>query len=115
MGTPGKCIDSLGVANLTLLWGQNSPGRVSVTCDAWSSRELFSFFAVSAHIAVEDQKHEEEFGKVKLEGHNYLLAFRELEGEHSGKNIARLFYQVISEAGIKHKVSTHLDMSRGLH
>ena len=91
MGTPGKCIASLGVANLTLLWGQNLPGRVSVTCDAWSSRELFSFFAVSAHIAVEDQKHEEEFGKVKLEGHNYLLVFRELEVlEHDNSCVVRL-------------------------
>ena len=84
---------------------QTSPGRVSITCDAWSSRELYSFFAVSAHITVEDKQTEAEIGKTNVYGCNFLLAFRVLEGEHSGVNIARLFYKIIGEAGIKHKAS----------
>lgn len=53
--------------------------------------------AVTAHIAVEDENE-------NAHGRNYLLAFCLLEGEHSRKNIARLFFDILTEAGIKHKV-----------
>ena len=82
-----------------------------MTCDSWSSRELFSYFAITAHIVVEDTHVEAEIGKVALYGKNFLLAFHVLEGDHSGKSLARLFYRVISNAGLKYKVSTWLLMT----
>ena len=54
---------------------------------------------------------EAQIGKVVLYGKNFLLAFHVLEGDHSGKNLARLFYRILSDAGLKYKVSTWLLMT----
>lgn len=54
--------------------------------------------AVTAHCVLEDPDGKE------LQGSAHLLAFREIEGSHSGENIAKAFYKILDEAGLKHKV-----------
>lgn len=33
-----------------------------------------------------------------------LLAFREIEGDHTGIHLARIFFKILKDAGLLHKV-----------
>lgn len=57
--------------------------------------------AITAHYMVRDKN-----GLLMLK--SQLIAFRHMEGSHSGANIADVFLKVIDELGIAHKVCLFL-------
>ena len=79
---------------------QNSLGRVSLTTDAWSDPNLISFLGITAHFIARDNVD----GKPALALRSRMLAFRHIQGSHTGERLARVFYQVIKDAGIERKV-----------
>jgi hypothetical protein len=64
-----------------------------VTFDSWTSKTLVAYLAVTAHWID---------GEWDLRSE--LLAFLELEGSHSGENLAQELYSVLSEVGIQDKI-----------
>ncbi|VDC02215.1 unnamed protein product [Peniophora sp. CBMAI 1063] len=82
---------------------QKSPGRLSFTTDLWSDPNLRSFMAITVHWATRNRKTH------RLELASRLLAFRHLSGEHTGERLAAVFFGVLKEAGIAHKVG-HISM-----
>ncbi len=67
--------------------------------DCWSDPNLTSFLALTAHFMSRDKN-----GKLVL--WNHLLAFRVVEGKHNGKNLGRIIFEILKEAGLLGKVST---------
>jgi len=78
---------------------QRALGRISLTTDLWSDPNLNSYMAITAHYMTRHLKN----GSLILR--SKLIAFRHMEGSHSGGNIADNFLKVIDELGIAHKVS----------
>lgn len=58
---------------------------------------LASFMAITVHYSARDAK-----GCLKIR--NHCLAFRFVEGKHDGKNLAKIFFEVLKDAGILGKV-----------
>jgi hypothetical protein len=56
--------------------------------------------AITAHYCLEA----DIGGKKKLTLRSHLIAFRHLEGSHTGQNIAKVFLGVLKEFNIAHKV-----------
>lgn len=73
---------------------RNAPGRISLTFDGWTSKIMTAYLAVTSHYIDED-----------WELHADLLSFEELDGSHTGENIAEVLYNIVDKAGIKEKVS----------
>lgn len=86
---------------------QNALSRVSFTDDIWTRQNLNSHLAITAHYIVKDAN-----GHLVLK--TRLVAFRRMEGSHTGQNIGQLFVQVLKEIGCLHKVSRELTYSRVL-
>lgn len=80
---------------------QKALGRVSLTVDAWSDPNLSSFLGTTAHFITR-----EPGGQLKLR--SGLLAFRHLQGSHTGEHLAGVFYKTIKGAGIERRVCHHL-------
>lgn len=78
---------------------QNALGRVSLTTDAWSNTNLTSFLGVTAHCIVRDA------GDGHLLLQSGLLAFRHIQGSHTGENLARILSGIIHDLGITNRVS----------
>ncbi|KAJ7790431.1 hypothetical protein B0H14DRAFT_2396433, partial [Mycena olivaceomarginata] len=76
------------------LW--NSLDRVSFTDDIWTRVNLDSHLAITAHYIVKDTR-----GNLILK--TQLVAFRRLQGSHTGENIGKVFVQVMKEIGCVHK------------
>jgi hypothetical protein len=72
---------------------------VSLTTDAWSNPNLTSFLGVTAHYIVR-----EAAGR-RLLLRLGLLAFRHIQGPHTGENLARILFEIIREMGILNRVS----------
>jgi hypothetical protein len=68
---------------------------VSLTTDAWSDPDLVSFLGVTAHFVVRDGLD----GQLVLR--SGLLAFRHIQGSHTGANLASVLYKIIKDAGIE--------------
>jgi hypothetical protein len=78
---------------------QNSAGRVSFTSDIWSRLSLSSHIAVTAHYIAKTPS-----GHYELR--QELVAFRQIKGSHTGKNIAKVILDVIEDIGCKYRVRT---------
>ncbi|KEP45315.1 putative transposase, partial [Rhizoctonia solani 123E] len=68
-------------------------GFISLTSDLWSDPILHAFMAVTAHYI--DQN-----GLLK----DHLIAFRKIDGVHSGANLADAMYKILRQSGIAYKV-----------
>ncbi|KAF5375571.1 hypothetical protein D9615_009215 [Tricholomella constricta] len=72
---------------------QNALGRVSLTSDVWSRTSLAAHVAITAH-----------YMAMSSDGHlvlrSRLVAFRQLEGSHTGENLAKVLWKVINELQI---------------
>ncbi|KAJ7132525.1 hypothetical protein C8R44DRAFT_611868, partial [Mycena epipterygia] len=73
-------------------------GRVAFTDNIWTRVNLDSHLAITGHYIMEDAN-----GNLVLR--TQLLAFRRLEGSHTGENIGKVFVQVMKEIGCLRKVS----------
>jgi hypothetical protein len=67
--------------------------KIAITCDAWTSTNYYSFFAIGAH-----------WIDSNWEAQNVLLDFRPLDGPHTGENLAAELAQVFEDFGITKKV-----------
>jgi hypothetical protein len=76
---------------------QHSCGKISITADAWSSANLSSFLAVTAHWISQDQS-----GRLALE--SALIGFQRVHGSHTGKNVAQYLLEILDRADISLKV-----------
>jgi hypothetical protein len=76
------------------------PSRVSITFDAWTSKAYDPYLAITAHYidAPSDQPLEWEL-KSKL------LGFEELQGSHTGANVAVKIIEVLDQYDIRDKAS----------
>jgi hypothetical protein len=79
---------------------KQSEGRISFTNDLWSDPGLDSYLAVTGHYFVRDKVTR------KLIWRSGLLAFRYIEGSHSGVNLAGNFIKIVEELGVLHKVAS---------
>jgi hypothetical protein len=66
--------------------------------DAWSNPNLASFFGAMAHFIARDEPHSQ------LTLKSGLLAFRHIEGSHTGEHLAEILYMIIKAAGIEQRV-----------
>jgi len=82
---------------------KRAEGRISFTTDLWSDPNLDSYMAITAHYMV----HIPKGGQIKpqLDYCCGLVAFRFVEGSHTGVNLAINFFTVLDEYGITNKVS----------
>lgn len=79
---------------------QNTEGRISFTTDLWSDPNLDSYMAVTAHYMSRART------DGQLEYRCGLIAFKYIEGAHSGVNLAMHFFKLIDSLGVAHKVCT---------
>lgn len=75
---------------------QKSAGRVSLTTDVWSNKQLASFLAVTAHW-LSTESHQ-------LTLKAALIGFHRMTGRHNGTSIAAGILEVVQRAGITNKV-----------
>lgn len=80
---------------------QNSLGRVSFTSDIWSRQNLEGYMAITAHYAAKSAA-----GHLVIRSR--LIAFRHLEGSHTGFNIGNVFVQVLKEIGCLRRVRSSI-------
>ena len=72
---------------------QSSISKIHFTVDLWTSNNSLALLGIIAHYFAED-------GQLRQS----VLALRELEGQHTGRNQAELIMRVIKEFGIALKV-----------
>lgn len=77
---------------------QNSLGRISLTTDLWSDPNLDSYMAVTAHFMMRD----ETSGCIVFRTH--LIAFRFIDGPHSGAHLGQEFLKITDDLEISNKV-----------
>jgi hypothetical protein len=77
---------------------QNSLGRISLTTDMWSNPNLDGFKAVTAHFM--ERNTDGEIVEAAC-----MIAFRFVEGNHTGEHLGRIFFEILKENGILFKVS----------
>ena len=70
---------------------------MSFTSDLWSDPNLTGYMAVTAHYMKMDENG-------NLIQHNQLVAFQQVQGSHTGKNLAHYFFQIFKELGVLYKV-----------
>jgi hypothetical protein len=73
-------------------------GKISYTTDIWSSANMTSYMAVTAHWLAEKNGH--------LELRSALVAFHRVWGKHTAKNLANILLLVLDRAGVTIKVSS---------
>ncbi|KAF8976616.1 hypothetical protein BDQ17DRAFT_1253280, partial [Cyathus striatus] len=76
---------------------QKAEGCISFTTDLWSDPVLRSFMAVTAHLLIKNEDGH-------LEYRSALIAFKYVDGDHSGVNLGRIFHGIISEYDLTEKV-----------
>lgn len=72
-------------------------GKVSLTCDAWQASNVDGYFAVTGSWIKEAN------GKWELQ--TALLGFTQLNSAHNGVRLGQALFNIVSRAGIAHKVS----------
>ncbi|KAH8073395.1 hypothetical protein BXZ70DRAFT_902903, partial [Cristinia sonorae] len=72
--------------------------RVSFTSDLWSNLRLLGFMAITAHYSAKDEN-----GHLRL--FSRLIAFRSVPTQHTGANLGTIFFGILKEAGLLHRVS----------
>jgi len=73
---------------------------VSLTLDMWSDFNRNSFMAVTAHWMAKGRTNQ-------LELRSALVAFREVDGSHTGDNLGEVLFEIIQDIGIAHGVCIH--------
>lgn len=73
-------------------------GRISYTSDTWSSGNLRSFYAMTAHWAYRDESDD----TIKLKAR--LIAFHRIRGRHTADNMARITVDLLGRAGVTDNV-----------
>lgn len=63
---------------------KKTPGKISFTIDAWTSKNVLPFLAIRAHWINADWEYE-----------TILLDFSHIEGSHNGKNFSEIFLQCL--------------------
>lgn len=81
----------------------NVEGKISISLDAWTSSNNYAFMAIVAHYITKAGQLEE-----------LLIDFRELDGEHSGDNMAEATWETLTCYGIERRVSFY-SRTRGKH
>jgi hypothetical protein len=99
---PGKSHNNYSIACLTKYF-QNSAGRVSYTSDVWSRNDLSAFMAMTAHYMFTGVN-----GQLYLR--NRLVAFRHLQGSHTGEHLADVFFRVLQELSVLDRVSSSISL-----
>jgi hypothetical protein len=82
-----------GVCRLLIITCQNSLGRISFTSDIWSRQNLEGYMAVTAHYCTETPD-----GQLIIRAR--LVAFRYVQGSHTGHNLAKIFVKILKELDI---------------
>jgi hypothetical protein len=77
---------------------QNALGRISLTTDMWSNPNLDGFKAVTAHFM--ERNSDGEIVEAAC-----MIAFRFVEGDHTGEHLGHIFFEILKENGILFKVS----------
>ncbi|GBC26953.2 zinc finger BED domain-containing protein RICESLEEPER 2-like [Rhizophagus irregularis DAOM 181602=DAOM 197198] len=72
---------------------QEIPSKVSITLDAWTSKNQISFLGITIHWITNDWKLE-----------NTTLDFSHIEGPHSGENLASKLFEVLKEFELLQKI-----------
>lgn len=80
--------------------GQNLPGQISITFDAWTSDASDPYLAVTAHYI-----HSEVDQPNDWELRSKVLGYTEMRGNHSGANTAAIILRIVDQYRIRHKVS----------
>jgi len=73
---------------------QSIPREVSVTLDGWSSPACDPYLGVTVHWIHSTQESPMEWSLCTL-----LLAFQEVKGNHSGKNLAKVVMESSNQQG----------------
>ena len=77
---------------------------MSLTSDMWSDSNQQSYMAVTAHWMAKGSSS-------RLELCSALIAFREVEGSHSGENLGQVLFDIVQDIGIAHKVCVYHDFT----
>lgn len=85
-----------GFSNIVLVY-QNALGRVSFTSDIWSRKNLEGYMGVTAHFCADSLD-----GRLTIQSR--LVAFYHVKGIHDGKNLAKIFVQILKELGVLNRV-----------
>lgn len=75
---------------------QNSVGKISYTVDIWSDSNLRSYLAMTAHWIARYNN--------SLQFKSSLIAFHRVWGKHSGKNLAKIVFDMLERVGVTSKV-----------
>ena len=89
-----KFLPFLFLLSILLIIWQDALGKISFTADAWSSANLQSYFAITAHWAYRDNTD----GSIKIKAR--LIAFHRMFGTHDGEKMAKLCIDLLDRAGI---------------
>jgi hypothetical protein len=76
----------------THIFAKAALGKISYTSDIWSSDNLTSYIAITAHWMCKD-----ESGHLQLK--NALISFQRVWGKHTASNLARVVLQLLDRAG----------------
>ncbi|KAL4258188.1 Zinc finger BED domain-containing [Pleurotus pulmonarius] len=68
-------------------------GKISISLDAWTSSNHYAFLAIVAHYVTNDGQLQE-----------LLIGFQEINGEHSGENLAEVVWETLVKFGLTEKV-----------
>jgi hypothetical protein len=68
--------------------------------DMWSDPNRQSFMAITAHWMAKGSSNQ-------LELCSALIAFRGVDGCHTGDNLGQILFDIIQDVGIAHKVCAH--------
>jgi hypothetical protein len=80
-------------------------GKISYTSDTWSSKNLQSFHAITAHWAYRDETDD----TIKLKAR--LIAFHRIQGCHTADNMAQITVDLLDRAGSTAKAG-HIYLSK---
>ena len=90
---------------------QTIPGKISITFDAWTSKSYDPYLAITAHY-IESPKGDTYEWQLKSK----ILGFEELNGRHSGENMATTISNVLDTYEIKDKVGlSAFNVNANLH
>jgi hypothetical protein len=71
---------------------QGSQSCIHLSLDSWTSRNHLPILGVIGHTLVGGQRQE------------YVLALREIQGRHTGENLAPIVLDILQDYGITHKL-----------
>jgi hypothetical protein len=73
---------------------QNLPGKVALSCDAWTSGNQIAFISVAG-----------TFIDSAWNLREILFGFKELKGSHTGENLAQAIHEILKDLNLEKKVS----------